>query len=101
MWHMNRTGHQKLSDGSVLRLDVELGKHVASYYQPRGPEQQLILRAYSYGTFEAMKQLVADWADAFELSQTSPLSVGAEVGSGAAIPAPDQTNNLGIARETA
>lgn len=93
-WHLNRTGHLRLADGSVLRLDVELGKHVASYYQP-GPNQQLVLRAYSYGTFDAMKELVDSWADAYELSLTSPaVGVGERPGVVPA-PAPGQTNQLG------
>lgn len=92
MWHLNRTGHQKLSDGSVLRLDVEMGKHVASYYQPTGPAQQLVLRAYSYGTFEAMKELVDSWADAFELSQTSAAGVAGR-GAAPGDPLPAQPPN--------
>lgn len=88
-WHLNRTGHLRLADGSVLRLDAECRQYCASWYQPLGPDQQLILRAYSYGSFDAMKDLVDSWADAFELSQTSPLSVG-ERGAASGVLTPAQ-----------
>jgi hypothetical protein len=93
MWHLAHTGHQKLSDGSVLRLDAELGRYVASFYN-----SDLTLRAYGFGSFAAMQDLVAVWADAFEASLASP--VGGE--SGAALgdlsPAQPPINlNKGIA----
>lgn len=77
--YLERCGHLALADGSLLRLDFEMRRYVASYYV-QGPDH-LLLRAYSYGTFAAMIDLLADWCDAFEAS-TSPLSVG---GSGAAL----------------
>lgn len=91
-WHMTHTGHQRLSDGTVLRLDAELGKYCASWY--RQGVDALELHAYSYGSFDAMRDLVGDWADAHEASLTSPVG-GETAGSGAAIPAPGQPNLLG------
>lgn len=90
-WSLNRTGHLRLADGSILRLDAELGKYCASFYKA-GP-QQLVLRAYSYGTFDDMKALVASWADAFEASLLTSPAVGVGERPGAVLdhlPAPGQ-----------
>lgn len=94
--YLQRLGHLALPDGSLLRLDAECGRYVASRYVP-GPGH-LVLSAYTFGEFDAVVAVAAAWVDAYEAS----LAVGVRdgIGSGAAIPAPDQTN-LGIARETA
>ena len=84
MWHLNRTGHQKLSDGSVLRIDAELGRYVASFYN-----SDITLRAYRCGTLDAMKAVVAGWADAFEASQASPVG-GVESSAPVGIPGVEQ-----------
>lgn len=77
--YLERPGHLNLADGSLLRLDFECRKWCASYYIP-GPDR-LELRAYSYGSFDAMLDLLADWSDAFEASTS--LAVGVK-GRGAA-----------------
>jgi hypothetical protein len=89
MRYLERCGHLNLADGSVLRLDFECQMWCASWYKP-GPDH-LELHAHAYGSFDAMTDLLAHWTDAFELSLTSPLSVGDDAGSGADIPAPGQT----------
>jgi hypothetical protein len=30
----DRTGHIRAADGSVVRLDIEMGAYVATYYRP-------------------------------------------------------------------
>ena len=31
---LGRTGHIRAADGSVVRLDIEMGAYVATYYRP-------------------------------------------------------------------
>jgi hypothetical protein len=31
---LDRTGHIRAADGSVVRLDIEMGAYVATYYRP-------------------------------------------------------------------
>lgn len=93
MTYLEHAGHLSLSDGSVLRLDFECHHWCASYYQP-GP-QHLLLRAYAYGGFEAMRDMVATWFDAHTASLASPLA-GVGNGSGRVpMPCPEPPNLLG------
>lgn len=83
-WSLNRTGHQKLSDGSVLRIDAELGRYVASFYN-----SDITLRAYSYGTLDVVKAVVAAWVDAYDASLASPVG-GVERSAPVGIPGVEQ-----------
>jgi hypothetical protein len=61
--HLESRGHISLSDGSVIRLDLELNRWVASYYRA-----DHTLRAYSYGRLERMATLIDLW----QAAMTSP-----------------------------
>lgn len=59
--HLDRPGHLCMPDGSLLRLDCELGRFVASHYSP-----SLTLLRYRRGSLEAMRTLVNQWAHDLE-----------------------------------
>lgn len=81
---LTHTGHHILADGSVLRLDVECGAFVASWYTP-----QSVLKACAYGSLAQMAVVVAAWVTAFDLSTTSP-SGGDQVAVSVLPPGGDQ-----------
>jgi hypothetical protein len=82
--HLEHSGHICLGNGSVLRLDFEQRQWVASMYSP-----DLSLRAYKTGGFEACRDLVNTWSDAY----TASLIVGVGERQGAVpMPAPCQSN---------
>lgn len=72
--HLSHSGHVRLGDGSVLRIDVQLGEWCASYYlAPR-----MSLHMYGHGSLEAMSDLVDLWQTAFEMSLLPASPVGGE-----------------------
>jgi hypothetical protein len=52
----DHTGHIRLADGSVIRLDVEAGTFVASYYRP-----DLTLRAIVRGSLATAQRAITGW----------------------------------------
>lgn len=82
--------HRRLADGSVLRLDVEMGGYTASWYSP----PSMSLHMYAHGGFDEMKALYDAWLFAFEASILG--GVGGRSGV-ASTPTPDHQT----ARETA
>lgn len=65
--HLTHSGHVCLGDGSVLRLDREMGRWCASWYRP-----DLTLMAYAWGPEWQMKATADAWIDAFDRSTASP-----------------------------
>jgi hypothetical protein len=66
MTHLDHAGHVCLPDGSVLRLDFELGRWVATFYRP-----DLSQRTCISGCLDEMRTVVAAWAAA-ALSTSPP-----------------------------
>lgn len=89
--HLSRTGHVPLGDGSDLWLLPELGRFVAAYYRP-----DHTLRAYAFGTLEAMSDLLDVWQAAYDASLITSPAVGDRPGA-ATIPVPGQTTLGGAA----
>jgi hypothetical protein len=53
---LNHTGHIRAADGSVLRLDVEMGTYVARYYRP-----DLSVRATVCGSLAEVQTAMKGW----------------------------------------
>jgi hypothetical protein len=53
---LNRPGHIRAADGSVVRLDVEMGKYVGRYYWP-----DLSVRAVVYGSLAEVQIAMRGW----------------------------------------
>ena len=51
----DHTGHIRAADGSVLRLDVEMGAYVATYYRP-----DMSVRAV-YGSLAKVQTALKGW----------------------------------------
>ena len=61
---LDRPGHLRFPDGSVLRLDFELGRFVARFYRP-----DMTTKARVRGGFDEMRAVIAAWAAAVEQRQ--------------------------------
>jgi hypothetical protein len=53
---LNRTGHIRAADGSVVRLDVEMGIYVARYYRP-----DMSVRALACGSLAKVQTAMKGW----------------------------------------
>jgi hypothetical protein len=53
---LDHTGHIRAADGSVLRLDVEMGTYVARYYRP-----DLSVRAVVSGSLAEVQTAMKGW----------------------------------------
>jgi hypothetical protein len=53
---LDRTGHIRAADGSVVRLDVEMGAYVATYYQP-----DMSVRAIARGSLAKVQTAMKRW----------------------------------------
>jgi hypothetical protein len=53
---LNRPGHIRASDGSVVRLDVEMGRYVGTYYRP-----DLSVRALVHGSLAEVQTVMGEW----------------------------------------
>lgn len=53
---LDRTGHIRAVDGSVVRLDVEMGAYVATYYQP-----DMSVRAIARGSLAKVQTAMKGW----------------------------------------
>jgi hypothetical protein len=53
---LNRPGHIRADDGSVVRLDVEMGAYVGTYYRP-----DLSVRAVVYGSLAEVQTAMKGW----------------------------------------
>ena len=53
---LHRTGHIRAADGSVVRLDVELGAYVATYYRP-----DMSIRAITRGSLAEVQTTMRGW----------------------------------------
>ena len=53
---LDHTGHIRAADGSVLRLDVEMGAYVATYYRP-----DLSVRATVCGFLAEVQTAMKGW----------------------------------------
>jgi hypothetical protein len=51
-----RTGHIRAADGSVVRLDVEMGAYVARYYRP-----DMSVRAVVSGSLAEVQTAMKGW----------------------------------------
>jgi hypothetical protein len=58
---LDHPGHIRLPDGSVLRLDFELGRFVATHYRP-----DMTIRNCVRGGFDEVRAAIAAWAAAME-----------------------------------
>ena len=58
---LDRPGHLRFPDGSVLRLDFELGRFVARFYRP-----DMTIRDCARGELDEMRAAIAAWAAAVE-----------------------------------
>jgi hypothetical protein len=54
---LDHPGHIRLPNGSVLRLDIELGRFVATFYRP-----DMTVRDCVRGGFDEMRAAIAAWA---------------------------------------
>ncbi|HZA11999.1 hypothetical protein [Mycobacterium sp.] len=54
---LNRPGHIRAADGSVVRLDVEMGTYVGRYYR-----QDLSVRAVVSGSLAEVQAAMRGWA---------------------------------------
>ena len=52
------TGHIRLSDGSVIRLDVECGHYVGTYYRP-----DMTTRSRVAGSLHHVQAVIETWRD--------------------------------------
>lgn len=89
--HFSAQGHVShicLGDGSVLRLDLEVGRWRARWYAA-----DMSLMCYACGPHPQMLTVVNGWLDAYLASLTSPLAVvGERAGPVVDFPGPAQTN---------
>jgi hypothetical protein len=53
----DHTGHRRLGDGSLLRLDFELGRWVGSHYRPN-----LTVRQVVRGELDDVAAVLESWA---------------------------------------
>ncbi|MDT5064642.1 MAG: hypothetical protein QOK02_797 [Mycobacterium sp.] len=53
---LERPGHIRAVDGSVVRLDVEMQAYVATYYRP-----DLSIRALARGSLADVQQAIRGW----------------------------------------
>jgi len=53
---LNRTGHIRAADGSVVRLDVEMRAYVATYYRP-----DMSIRAVARGSLDEVQKAMRGW----------------------------------------
>ena len=53
---LNCPGHICAADGSVVRLDVEMGRYVGTYYRPN-----LSVRAVAYGSLAEVQTAMREW----------------------------------------
>ena len=53
---LDRTGHIRAADGSVVRLDVEMGTYVARYYRP-----DMSVRAIASGPLAKVQTAMKGW----------------------------------------
>jgi hypothetical protein len=53
---LDHTGHIRAADGSVLRLDVEMGRYVGTYYRP-----DLSVRAAVSGSLAEVQTAMKGW----------------------------------------
>ena len=53
---LNRPRHVRAAAGSVVRLDVEMGRYVGSYYRP-----DLSVRAVVYGSLSEVQTAMRGW----------------------------------------
>jgi hypothetical protein len=53
---LDRTGHIRAADGSVVRLDIEMGAYVATYYQPN-----MSVRAMVRGSLAEVQTAMKRW----------------------------------------
>jgi hypothetical protein len=51
-----RTGHIRAADGSVVRLDVEMGRYVATFYRP-----DMRVRAEVSGSLAEVQTAMKGW----------------------------------------
>jgi hypothetical protein len=58
----NHAGHRRLNDGSVLRLDFELGRWVGCHYRPN-----LTVGAIVRGRLDEVAAVLDSWAAASQL----------------------------------
>jgi hypothetical protein len=53
---LHHTGHIRAADGSVVRLDVEMGAYVATYYRP-----DMSVRAAVSGSLAEVQTAMKGW----------------------------------------
>ena len=53
---LNRPGHIRAADGSVVRLDTEFGAYVGTYYRP-----DMSVRAVVYGSLAEVQTAMRGW----------------------------------------
>jgi len=53
---LDRTGHIRAADGSVVRLDIEMGAYVATYYWPN-----MSVRAMVRGSLAEVQTAMKRW----------------------------------------
>ena len=52
----NRPGHVRAADGSVVRLDAEMGVYVGTYYRP-----DMSIRAIAFGSLAEVQTAMRGW----------------------------------------
>jgi hypothetical protein len=53
---LDHTGHLRAADGSVVRLDIEMGAYVATYYRPN-----MSIRAIVRGSLGGVQTAMKRW----------------------------------------
>lgn len=53
---LDRTGHIRAADGSVVRLDIEMGAYVGTYYRPN-----MSVRAMVRGSLAEVQTAMKRW----------------------------------------
>jgi hypothetical protein len=59
---LNRPGHIRAVDGSVVRLDLQMGSYVGTYYRP-----DLSIRAVIYGSLAEVQTAMRGWTVAEDI----------------------------------
>ena len=54
---LDHTGHIRAADGSVVRLDIEMGTYVARHYRP-----DMSVRAVASGSLTKVQTAMKGWA---------------------------------------
>lgn len=53
---LNRSGHIRAADGSVVRLDMEMGAYVGTYYRP-----DMSIKAVVFGSLATVQTTMRGW----------------------------------------